>query len=194
MIANVSRINGLIDQYTNPILWVVTARSGSRQGGLIATFVSQASLVPDIPRFVVGIAKHHFTWKLIEESQALALHVAGQEQMNWIEQFGMQSGNTGIDKFAGIATQTALTGSPILPDALLWMDCRVETSLDTGDRTLYVAQVVAAGSARAGEPAHLKATMSCLTVEQQAECQRQLARDIQIDAAAIRSWRAQTSR
>ena len=31
-------------------IWVVTARAGEGRGGLIATFVSQASIVPELPR------------------------------------------------------------------------------------------------------------------------------------------------
>jgi len=80
-IDDISGINDLIDQFTNPILWVVTARSGQQPGGLIATFVSRDSLVPQMPRFIVGIANHYFTWKLIEESQAIAIHVVCQDQL-----------------------------------------------------------------------------------------------------------------
>src|SRR5262249_8712472 len=40
-------------------LWLVTARAGARRGGLIATFVCDASLVGDLPRALVGLARHH---------------------------------------------------------------------------------------------------------------------------------------
>ena len=41
---------------TDRELWLVTASAGGGRGGLIATFVSQASIGPDLPRVVVGLA------------------------------------------------------------------------------------------------------------------------------------------
>ena len=190
----VTQINDLVDRFTNPVLWVVTSSAGQSRGGLIATFVSKASLVPSMPRFVVGIANHHATWRLIEDSKSFALHIVGQDQAEWVARFGLQSSANGIDKFSGIPTRTAMTGAPILSQALLWMDCRVETSLNTGDRTLYVAEVVTSGSQPHGEPARLQEIMPRLTAEQRAEARQQLDHDIQIDAAAIQAWRAVTDK
>jgi flavin reductase (DIM6/NTAB) family NADH-FMN oxidoreductase RutF len=41
----------------DPEVWLVTAAHADRAGGLIATFVMKASLVPDLPRVVIGIAR-----------------------------------------------------------------------------------------------------------------------------------------
>jgi hypothetical protein len=47
---------------TDRELWLLTAAARGRRGGLIATFVSQASIVPDLPRVLVGLAKQHY-WR-----------------------------------------------------------------------------------------------------------------------------------
>src|SRR5690242_1935253 len=86
-------------------VWVVTARAGSRRGALIATFVSQASLAPTYPRVIVGLARQHHTWELVEESGAFALHLIGEEHIKWVWQLGMTSGR-GIDKLAGFNVGT----------------------------------------------------------------------------------------
>ena len=62
-------------------LWVLTAAAGTRRGGLIATAVSQAALSPETPRVLVGIAKQHHTWNLVEQSSAFALHLIGHRQV-----------------------------------------------------------------------------------------------------------------
>ena len=49
-------------------VWLVTSQAGEKRGGLIATFVNQASIVPDVPRVVIGLARHHHTWTIVEES------------------------------------------------------------------------------------------------------------------------------
>src|SRR4051794_28161309 len=70
-------------------LWLVTAGSGGRRGGLIATFVSQASIVPEMPRMIVGLAQQHHTRELVEASGAFALHLLGEDQVEWVWRFGL---------------------------------------------------------------------------------------------------------
>jgi flavin reductase (DIM6/NTAB) family NADH-FMN oxidoreductase RutF len=58
---NLTEFDDLLDAVLDPVLWVVTARCGDEQSGLIATFVPKASLVPALPRMVAAIARHHYT-------------------------------------------------------------------------------------------------------------------------------------
>src|SRR5438132_18510 len=92
-------------------LWLVTAQAGPRRGGLIATFVCQASIVPDLPRMLLGVAKTHHTWELIEASEAFALHLLGEDQLDLVWRFGLDSGR-GHDKLAGLECRKGATGSP----------------------------------------------------------------------------------
>lgn len=45
------------------------------------------------------------------------------------------------DRFAGPTTQTAVTGCPLLPDSLAWVDCTVWAMYDGGDHTIFVGEV-----------------------------------------------------
>ena len=101
---------------------------------------------------------------------------------------GLQSGRNS-DKFHGVQTSQGITGSPLLEDALLWMECRVEASLDTGDRIIYLAEVVNAGGKADDTPLRLKRLLQLLTQQQRDEFQRLTANDITLDIAAIRAWR-----
>src|SRR5213078_3800168 len=136
-------------------LWLVTAQAGGRRGGLVATFVTSASIVPEMPRMLVGLARQHHTWGLVEQSGALALHLIGEEHLEWVWRFGLASGRDG-DKFAGLAVTAGQTGSPLLTGALAWLDCRVEARLETGDRTVFLAEVLAGAGAKGGPPLTLK--------------------------------------
>src|SRR5262245_14940069 len=124
-------------------VWLVTAQAGPRRGGLIATFVNPATIVPEMPRLLVGLAKQHQAWELVETSSALALHLLTEEHLEWVWRFGLESGRD-RDKFDGLAVCTGATGSPLLDGAAGWLDCRVEARLDGGDRTVYLAEVVEA--------------------------------------------------
>src|SRR5436190_14102635 len=89
-------------------LWLVTAAAGGRRGGLIATFVSEASIVPDLPRVLVGLARQHHTWELVEAGGAFALHLLSAEQLDLVYRFGLTSGR-GADKLAGLPWHTGVT-------------------------------------------------------------------------------------
>jgi flavin reductase (DIM6/NTAB) family NADH-FMN oxidoreductase RutF len=169
-------------------IWLLTAGSGGRRGGLIATFVNHASLTPEFPRVVVGIARHHHTWELIEESGAFALHLLNPDNAGLVARFALQSGRE-AEKFAGLATHTASTGSPLLDDAVGWIDCKVETKLDTGDRTIYLAQVVEGKVTHFGAPLTARQLQAHLSPDVLAELKRLMHRDAHIDADAIRTWR-----
>jgi flavin reductase (DIM6/NTAB) family NADH-FMN oxidoreductase RutF len=169
-------------------LWLLTARAGERRGGLIATFVNQASIVPELPRVAVGVARQHFTWELIEAGGAFALHLLGEQQLEWVWHFGTQSGRQ-VDKLAGLSFRLAATGSPILTDALAWLDCRVEARLDTGDRTLYLAEVLDGQRLRPEPPLTVQRMVQLAPPEKLRELKQQLDQDSAVDAEAIRRWR-----
>src|SRR5436309_1159966 len=113
-------------------VWLLTASAGARRGGLIATFVNQASIVPHMPRVAVGLARQHHTWELVEASGAFALHVLAEDQLDWVWRFGLQSGRE-FDKLAHLPTTPGVTGSPILAGVPGFLECRIEARLDTGD-------------------------------------------------------------
>jgi flavin reductase (DIM6/NTAB) family NADH-FMN oxidoreductase RutF len=133
----ISRVYALLD----PTLWLVTAAAGGRRGGLIATTVAQASIVAEMPRQLITIAKRNHTHALIERSGAFAMHLISEEQLDLVWRFGLQSGHD-VDKLDGVPFVRGATGSPLLSEALAWFDCRVEARMDSGDRTNYLAAVV----------------------------------------------------
>ena len=148
-------------------LWLITARAGEQCSGLIATYVSRVSLVPELPRVTIAIAKHHFTHELIEASNAFCMHLIGEDQIDWVWRFGIPSGRE-VDKLHGLATSTGASGSPILTDAPAWLDCRVEARMDTGDRTVYLAEVLDARIERTATPLTFKRLLELAPPEQAA--------------------------
>jgi flavin reductase (DIM6/NTAB) family NADH-FMN oxidoreductase RutF len=175
-------------------LWLITARAGERTSGLIATYVSRVSLVPALPRVTIALAKHHLTHELIEESSAFCMHLTDESQIDWVWRFGIPSGRK-VDKLWGLVTSTGESGSPILTSALAWLDCRVETRFDTGDRTVYLAEVLDAGrrmpDAGSAVPLTLKRLLELAPAERLREMKHALERDMELDRTAILDWRAQ---
>jgi flavin reductase (DIM6/NTAB) family NADH-FMN oxidoreductase RutF len=170
-------------------LWLLTVSSGPRRGGLIATFVSQASLVPELPRILIGLANQHHSRALVEEAGGFALHLLGDEHLDWVWRFGLQSGRD-ADKLAGLSSRIGTSGQPILTDALAWLECRVESRMATGDRTVYLAEVLDGALSRPGPFLTLHRMLDLAPGDRRDQLRLQMSRDIAIDAAAIRSWRS----
>jgi flavin reductase (DIM6/NTAB) family NADH-FMN oxidoreductase RutF len=165
----------------NREVWLVTASHAGQRAGLIATFVNDASIVPAMPRMVVGIAKQHHTWGVIAASRALTLHLLDEACIDLVWRFGLQSGHD-IDKFATIEGTE-------FPGVLASLDCRIEDTLDTGDRTLYLVEVVAGKRLKATAPLTMRRMLELASAEQMSALRAGLARDAAIDERAIRDWR-----
>jgi flavin reductase (DIM6/NTAB) family NADH-FMN oxidoreductase RutF len=171
-------------------LWVITARAGERCSGLVATYVSRVSLVPELLRVTVAIAKHHYTHELIEASGAFCMHLVSEEQVDWVWRFGISSGRE-IDKLRGLSTTTSAGGSPIVSGALGWVDCRVEARMDTGDRTVYLGEVLDARIEQTARPLTFKRLLDLGPGERLEGMKLAFERDVELDRAAILDWRRQ---
>ena len=93
------------------------------------------------------------------------------------------------DKFAGLDVATAATGSPVLKDAVGWLDCRVEERLDAGDRTVYLAEVVQSQVTHFTQPLTLQRLLQLAPPDRLRELKRQRHADADVDAAAVLAWR-----
>jgi len=179
-----SQVFGRLDRE----LWIVTAADGRRRGGMVATFVSHASLVDSLPRALIAVAKQHHTWQLIEASDAFGLHLISAGQVDWVWHFGLQSG-CDVDKLSGFAVEEGQSGAPLLSDALGRLDCRVEARMDIGDRTVYLAEVVDARNNRDELPLTMKELLRTAPPERLDELKKLRDRDSAINAQAILAWR-----
>jgi flavin reductase (DIM6/NTAB) family NADH-FMN oxidoreductase RutF len=186
---DVKQIGKLFERFDREV-WIVTAAHAGRRAGLVATFVAAASIVPEMPRIIAGIARTHETWKLIDASGAFAVHLVEESQTDLVWRFGLQSSRD-VDKFAGLQVATAVTGSPILGEALAWLDCRVETRIETGDRTVFLGEVLDGRSHGHARLLSLQRLLALASPDQKNILREQMAADASRDADVISRWRTQ---
>ncbi len=177
-------------QLLDPVLLAVTSQDENARGGLIATFVSNASIVPDCPRLMVGIAHQHHTWTLIENSNCCALHLLGEEHLAWAWKLGTCSGKQS-DKLLDFQTTQWETGAPILTEAIAAFDCKVEARFETGDRTIYLLEVAEGQKMNPGTPMKYSDLWNVADQQQRDLMKSLLKADQQIDRNAIEQWRDQ---
>jgi hydroxymethylglutaryl-CoA lyase len=137
MTINSNQFKQALSQFASGVTVVTTVHQG-QPIGITASSFSSLSLEP--PLVLVSLSKRLFTHRVIEESGVFAVSVLSAYQ----QELGMRF--AGMipdieDRFAGLDTITAVTGCPILPDCLAWVDCTVWASYDGGDHTIFVGQV-----------------------------------------------------
>jgi flavin reductase (DIM6/NTAB) family NADH-FMN oxidoreductase RutF len=138
-----------------PFPAAVTTVAGGRANGCIALSPGSGSIVPEAPRVTVGLTTFNLTHDMVRESGVFAVHLLGADpdsidaSLQIIQGLGGRSGREG-DKLGRFATREGATGSPILLDALTYVEGRVIDALVTEENTIFLADVVAAGRLRDG--------------------------------------------
>ena len=126
---------------------VVTARTPEGHPcGLTANAIASVSLEP--PLVLACIEHRSHTHECILGSGAFALAVLDDAQERLARRF---AGDQPDPKFEGVAFREERTGAPVLEDALAWLDCRLWQAYPGGDHTIFVGEVLAAGT-RTGAP------------------------------------------
>lgn len=171
-------------------IWVITSRHGQDRGGLVATWVSQASIDRETPSLVIGIAPNHFTADLVLRSGRFAAHLISKSQLDIAWNFAIGSGRD-RDKLANLSTESGISGAPILTDCLAWLDCRVFARLDAGDRLYFWSDVLAAGeNDRDSRPLTEQQLLAAANQQQRAELLANRDADIAVQRPLLEKWRA----
>jgi len=181
-------------------LWIITATHNDRRGGLLATWVSTASIDPEHPVLLAGLGPNHFTAELVLSSNAFAAHLLRPDQIELAWNFADGSGRD-RDKFASLVARTSDTASPVLSDCLAWFDCRVIRHYSAGDRLFFWADIAGCSGPEqpdaANTPEHTKPLrehefFAQLTPDQRQKLLADRNFDIALNRPSHEKWRTQT--
>jgi flavin reductase (DIM6/NTAB) family NADH-FMN oxidoreductase RutF len=124
-------------------LYVLTARDGDRFGAAGINWVTQASFDP--PLVVVGVKTDNDSHELIKATGKFAVNVLGADQLDIGKAFFRSTTEEG-GKLNGWAYEDGpVTGSPILVDVPYWWEATLTDTVERGDHTIFVGEVVNAG-------------------------------------------------
>jgi flavin reductase (DIM6/NTAB) family NADH-FMN oxidoreductase RutF len=93
---------------------------------------------------VVGLRRDTAIWQNVQAAGTFVLNFLGSGQKDLATQF-LKHAQADASTLAGYAYHTGLVGAPILDDAPAYLECRVAETLDAGDHTLFLADIVEAG-------------------------------------------------
>ena len=127
---------------------IVTVEAGGERHGL--TVSAFASVSPQPPLVVIAIDQRHKAYEMLEREDAVfAVNVLCEDHLELSNRFAWVKDE---DRFTAGKWATAETGAPVLKDALAWLDCTIHSRQRAGSHTLYVGEVQAAATPRAGCP------------------------------------------
>ena len=117
---------------------IVTVKAGAETHGLtVSAFVSVS---PTPPLIAVIIDHRHTGYEMLEKSDAVfAVNILKEDQSELSNRFAW----TKEDRFAVGSWSTAVTGAPVLEDALAWLDCTIYSRHAAGTHTIYIGEVQA---------------------------------------------------
>jgi flavin reductase (DIM6/NTAB) family NADH-FMN oxidoreductase RutF len=135
-------------------LYIVTARDGERDIGFVGSLVMQVGFEPPVVCVAIGVDRPHLA--AVRASKHFALCVLDKGTEKLMGRF-FKPHPPGKSAFDGLAHHRAGRGSPVLDDALAWLECKLVGEHATGDHVVVFGEVLEGGLAREGDPAiHLR--------------------------------------
>ena len=117
---------------------VVTIKAKGQQHGL--TVSAFTSVSPSPPLILVCIDHKHDAHKMMERSDAVfAVNILKADQDEISNQFAFKP----EERFTTGTWNTAVTGAPVLDEALAWLDCTIYSRHTAGTHTIYIGEVQA---------------------------------------------------
>lgn len=108
-------------------------------------WVTQASFKP--PLLAVGVKSDSRVHALIKDVGVFALNILGRGQGDIAYRFFKPTERDG-NSIGGYGFSAGETGAPILDDTTAYVECKLLDSVEKGDHSVFVAEVVSAGVVR----------------------------------------------
>ncbi len=148
------KIGGLRESSSDPLmlalgrvvgsLCVLTSRKGKNEetisGAMIASWVSQASFSP--PGITISVSKDRAVEALLQRGDSFALNILAEGREKVLMKQFLQPFEPGADRFVGLQTETGPAGQPLIPDALAWLEARVQERMECGDHWVIYAEAI----------------------------------------------------
>ncbi|NJO72468.1 MAG: MBL fold metallo-hydrolase [Leptolyngbyaceae cyanobacterium RM1_406_9] len=120
-------------------LYIITAQKGDLTGAMLASWVMQASFKP--LGFTIAVAKDRAIESLMQVGDRFVLNVLEEGNHSGLMKHFLKRFAPGADRFAGVKTYSAENGSPILAEALAYLECEVTSRMEQSDHWIVYSTV-----------------------------------------------------
>ena len=133
-------------------LYIITAQKGEVSSAMLASWVTQASFKP--LGLTIAVAKDRAIESIMHAGDKFILNVLEEGNYQTLMRHFLKRFAPGADRFSGVKTQPGSNGSPILTEALAYMECQVVSRMELSDHHIVYATV---DSGRVSNPEALPA-------------------------------------
>lgn len=129
---------------------LLTTLHEGRRWGLTATAV--CSLTADPPMVLACVNRDAEAYEALIRSRRVAINVLRDSQASLASHFSGTGGARGEQKFAEGRWGALATGAPVLLDASLCLDCRIERFVESGSHSVMMCAVQSVALGDDGDP------------------------------------------
>ena len=131
-------------------VYVVGVKQGGQLNAFTGTWFTQVSFTP--PLVALGIKKDSHSFEMIKGERVFSVNFLGKDQKPVAEHF-VKPATVAGEKLKDVPHRLGKTGTPILNEAIAFVECEVrEIASEGGDHAVVIGEVVEAGVLR-DEPA-----------------------------------------
>jgi flavorubredoxin/flavin reductase (DIM6/NTAB) family NADH-FMN oxidoreductase RutF len=120
-------------------LYIITAKKGEATSAMLASWVTQASFEP--LGISIAVANDRAIDSLMQVGDKFILNILEEGNYQALMRHFLKRFAPGADRFAGVKTQTTKDGSPVLTDALAYLECEVASRLACNDHHIVYATI-----------------------------------------------------
>lgn len=130
-------------------IYIVTVGNGETENGMLASWVQQCAFEPLMVS--VAVARVRPIEPLLGDDAPFTVHILGEEDKALMKHFA-RGFAPGEPAFEGLRVERSDDGSPVLADALGYLQCRVRSRCSAGDHHLILGEVLGGELTRTGSP------------------------------------------
>jgi flavorubredoxin/flavin reductase (DIM6/NTAB) family NADH-FMN oxidoreductase RutF len=120
-------------------LYIITAKKGEASSAMLASWVSQASQEP--LGITIAVAKDRAIESFLHAGDRFVLNILEEGNYQHLMKHFLKRFAPGADRFAGIKTYSAANSSPILAEALAYLECQVISRMECSDHWVVYSSV-----------------------------------------------------
>ncbi|NET57289.1 MAG: flavin reductase [Symploca sp. SIO2E6] len=137
-------------------LYICGVKDGEELNGFTISWLMQSSFKP--PLVVNCVKQNSGSHAMIKKSGVFAISFLDSEQKDLAAKFFKPKRRVG-NKFEDVEFyEGEVTGCPIISDSLGYVECKLVSTVEEGDHTVFVGEVIGSGIHREGKQLLLETT------------------------------------
>ena len=120
-------------------IFVLTAGTGERSTGMLASWVMQAGFEP--PTVSVAVKQGRYVCDWLTSGEPFVLNIVAEKQFDMLKHFGKGFAPE-EPAFEGVSVRHCPRGVPILNECMGHLECEPTAHIDSGDHRIFLARVV----------------------------------------------------